>query len=277
MGPDGALYLSDFYAHEVLRVDLDSWTSEHVVTIDEQPSGLGWLADGSLLIVSMNDLSLRRLDARGELHHHADLSSVARGSSNDMLVDPQGRAWVGDFGFDFYGTLRDDPEADPLFGPDADPPTASIALVTPEGKVTSAADGLRFPNGMVQLGDGTLVVAETVGKCLTAFDIDGHHLVNRRTYADLRAAGPAGEAVLPDGICIDDEDRIWVSDPANSGAVRLVDGVADLHVATSQPCFAVAIVGDLLICCTAETSNSTIAATRRTGRLETCHLDPATS
>lgn len=270
LGPDGYLYLSDFYAHEVLRVDMTDWSTEVVAKVEEQPSGLGWLADGSLLIVSMNDRSLRRLDPAGQLHDYADLGSIARGASNDMYVDPQGRAWVGDFGFDFYALLRSDPEADPLFGPGANPPTASITLVTPDGTVTQATDGLQFPNGMVQLTDGRMVIAETVGKCLTSFDVDGHHLVNRALFADLSHAGPGGEAVLPDGICADTEDGIWVSDPTNVGAVRIVDGIPRQRVATSQPCFAVALAGDQLICCTAESSNPNIAATRRTGALEIC-------
>ncbi|WP_193608399.1 SMP-30/gluconolactonase/LRE family protein [Nocardioides lijunqiniae] len=270
LGPDGHLYLSDFYAHEVLRVDVTDWSTTVVATVEEQPSGLGWLADGSLLVVSMNDRRLRRLDPDGTLHDHADLSGVARGSANDMYVDQQGRAWVGDFGFDFYGLLRDEPDADPLFGPDADPPTASIALVTSDGTVTRAAEGLQFPNGMVELSDGRLVVAETVGKCLTAFDVDGHRLINRRQYADLRTAGPGGAAVLPDGICVDAEDGIWVSDPAGSGAVRIAGGEVRERVSTSQPCFAVGLVGDQLVCCTAESSNPNVAGTRRTGRLEVC-------
>ncbi|MCW2772652.1 MAG: Sugar lactone lactonase YvrE [Nocardioides sp.] len=272
LGSDGALYLSDFYAREVLRIDPSTWVSETVAKVDQQPSGLGWLADGSLLIVSMNDRTLRRLGTDGVLHDYADLGSIAKGSSNDMLVDQQGRAWVGDFGFDFYKLLRDEPDADPLFGPGANPPRASIAVVSADGAVTLAAEGLQFPNGMVQLRDGTMVIAETVGKCLTAFDIDGYHLVNRRTYADLSGAGPNGSPLLPDGICVDSADGIWVSDPANSGAVYIVDGRVENRVTTSQPCFAVGLIGRNLVCCTAESSNPNVASADRTGKLEICEV-----
>jgi sugar lactone lactonase YvrE len=269
VGPDGRLYLSDFYAHEVLALDTTTWDSDVILTVPAQPSGLGWQPDGSLLIVSMNDRKLLRLSTAGVVEDFADLGSIARGSSNDMYVDAEGRAWVGDFGFDFYRLLSEDPEADPLFGPGANPPTASIAFVDLDGTVTSAAAGLRFPNGMVELSDGRLVVAETVGACLTSFSMtaDGQ-LKDRQVFFDLSTAGPGGVALLPDGICVDAEDGIWVSDPTNAGAIRILDGRIERRIQTSQPCFAVGLVGEQLIACTAESSNPNIAGVTRTGRLE---------
>lgn len=269
VGPDGRLYLSDFYAHEVLALDTTTWDSEVVAEVPAQPSGLGWQPDGSLLIVSMNDRKLLKLSPGGVVEEFADLGSVARGSSNDMYVDRGGRAWVGDFGFEFYRLLAEDPEADPLFGPGVSPPTASIAFVDLDGTVTAAADGLMFPNGMVELSDGRLVVAETVGARLTSFSMtaDGR-LTDRQTFFDLSTAGPDGGALLPDGICVDAEDGIWVSDPTSSGAIRVVDGRIERRISTSQPCFAVGLVGDQLVACTAESSNPNIAGVTRTGRLE---------
>lgn len=277
-GPDGLIYVSDFYAHEVLRVNPRTWDVEVIARVPGQPSGLGWLPDGRLLIVSMRDFKLLRLEQDGSLAVHADLSPVARGAANDMRVDAQGRAWVGSFGFDFYAELAADPQADPLFGPGANPPTADIARVDPDGTVHLAIEGLRFPNGTVQLSDGTLVVAETVGACLTAFTIDAAgKLTNRRCWSDLNTLGPNGQRVLPDGICIDAEDAIWVSDPAHSRAIRIdTQGRVTDAIATTQPCFAVGLGGAdgrTLICATAATSNPNVASTQRTGKLETVRVE----
>jgi len=273
VGPDGKMYVSDFYAFEVLRFDQKTWAREVVAKVPAQPSGLGWLPDGRLLIVSMLDFKILRLEPDGKLVEHADVSGVARGAANEMRVDQKGRAWVGSFGFDFYAALKKDPAADPLFGPGANPPTAEIALVDVDGTVTSVASGMRFPNGTVQLSDDTMIIAETCGSCLTAFTIgDDGKLTNRRVWADMSSAGPQGQPIRPDGICVDAEDAIWVSDPNHHRAVRIVEGgkIVDV-VATSQGCFAVALgggKGKTLVCCTAETSNPNIAGAKRTGRLE---------
>lgn len=276
-GPDGALYVSDFYAHQVLRVEVDSGTPEVVAKVPGQPSGLGWLPDGRLLVVSMRDRQLLRQDADGELRQHADLSAVAIGAANDMLVDATGRSWVGSFGFDFYAQLEADPQADPLFGPEANPPTATLAVVEPDGTVRPSASGLRFPNGMAQLSGNTLVVAETVGGVLSAFTInqDGS-LTNRRVWADLSASGPGDEPILPDGICADHDGAVWVSDPTHSRAVKVHEGgEVSATVRTTQPCFAVGLAGvhkRTLVCCTAPTSNPNVVATSKQGRLEIMQL-----
>lgn len=273
-GPDGQLYISDFYAHQLLRVDPDTFAVTVAAEVAGQPSGMGWLPDGTMLVVSMRDRKLLAVHDDGTTGCYADLTDVARGAANDMLVDREGRAWVGSFGFDFYAELDADPSADPLFGPGANPPTADLARVDPDGSVHRAATGLRFPNGTVQLADGTLVIAETVGACLTGYSVDGlGTLGNRRVIADLTAAGVDGGMLLPDGICVDVDDGIWVSDPLGSRAVRIdaASGLTTDVVQTSQPCFAVGFSGDTattLVCCTAESSNPNVAATRRTGKLE---------
>jgi sugar lactone lactonase YvrE len=129
-----------------------------------------------------------------------------------------------------------------------------------------------------RISNGTLVIAETVGACLTAFAIapDGK-LTDRRIWADLSSLGPTGDKVLPDGIGIDADDGIWVSDPAHSRAIRIgwKGSVIDI-VSTSQPCFAVGLSGrdgKTLICCTASTSNPNIAATLRTRKLEIVRVE----
>jgi sugar lactone lactonase YvrE len=274
MGPDGRLYVSDFFQHTVLSFDPLTWESTQVAHVPAQPSGLGWLPDGRMLVVSMRDMKLLRLESDGTLSLHADLSSVARGAANDMKVDAQGRAWVGSFGFDFYGEVQADPTSDPLFGPDANPTPAALARVDPDGQVTSAAEGLRFPNGTVQLSDGTLVIAETVGACLTAFSIsDDGRLVERKTLLDLSQFGPDRDPVYPDGICVDKEDGIWISDPAHHRAIRVdAKGALTDAVTTSQPCFAVGLTGDtepILVCCTTNTIDPDTARRERPGKLET--------
>ena len=97
---DGQWWVSDFYRHTVSRVAEDAETV--VLEVENQPSGLGWLPDGSLLVVSMKDHRLLRV-SDGEVSTHADLSGVCSGLHNDMVVDASGRAFVGDFGFDLMG------------------------------------------------------------------------------------------------------------------------------------------------------------------------------
>lgn len=268
-GPDGALYVSDFYAHEVLRIDPATWEVEHHLSVPGQPSGMGWLPDGRMLVVSMRDRTLLRREHDGTLVTHADLAPFTAGAANDMWVDSAGRAWVGDFGFDFYGLLAAEPDADPLFGPGADPPAAALTRVDPDGTATSVAGGLLFPNGATQLSDGRLVIAETVRGCLTSFTPTPDGVADRRVWAELSSCGVAGGPVLPDGIAGGGNDLIWVSDPGGRGAVLVGEG-GQVHakVHTSQPCFAVGTLPSRVVCCTAETSNPTTAAARRTGRIE---------
>ncbi len=200
---DGALYYSDFYRHRVMRLQPDG-RQDLICEVPQQPSGLGWDPDGRLLVVSMLDRALLRLED-GRLERHADLSAIATGPCNDMLVDGEGRAYVGNFGFNRHAGESER--------------EAVLALVHADGTVEAAADGLKFPNGTVLTPDGrTLVVAETLGQRLTAFerDTDGR-LANRRTWADL-------PGVRPDGICLDAEGCIWVTDPAGDAVLRVREG-----------------------------------------------------
>jgi sugar lactone lactonase YvrE len=253
---DGHLYLSDFYAHEVLRVDLDG-NREQVAQVPNQPSGLGWLPDGTMLIVSMKDRKLLRL-ANGGLSEYADLSSVAGYHCNDMVVSAEGRAYVGNFGYNHY----EEPEEK----------TADLARVDPDGSVHCAATGLRFPNGSVITPDGkTLVVGETRGNRLTAWDIapDGS-LSNRRVWADLGNG-------FPDGICLDAEGAIWVADPRNKETIRVREGGEVTHrISTGDlGSFACMLGGDdrrTLFICTAAGSGPGAAEARR-GRVEYCRVE----
>jgi sugar lactone lactonase YvrE len=200
---DGKLYFSDMHAHKVMSVDMEG-KAQTVVEVPTWPSGLGWLPDGRMLIVSMTDRKLLRLDPDG-LKTHADLDTLASFYCNDMVVDDTGRAYVGNFGYDL---LSGEPQK-----------PAELILVNPDGSARVAADGFDFPNGTVISPDSkTLVVGESMGHRLTAFTIqsDGS-LTNRRPFADL------GEAV-PDGIALDAEGAIWVASPMSKEMLRVHDG-----------------------------------------------------
>lgn len=199
------LWFSDMHAGVVMAVDLDG-RAEEIVRVPHEPSGLGWLPDGRLLVVSMQDRRLLRLDPHG-LVEVADLSGIATWHCNDMVVDGRGRAYVGNFGFDLHARAPLAP--------------ASLALVHPDGRVACAASDLLFPNGAVITPDGrTLIVGETFAARLTAFDVaaDGS-LANRRVWAPL-------EKAVPDGICLDAEGAVWVASPLSRELLRVREGGA---------------------------------------------------
>ena len=200
---DGRLWYSDFYAHHVRAVDMDG-RAETIVEVPNQPSGLGWNPAGDLLIVSMLDRRLLRFDGE-HLTEAGDLSGVVSAPCNDMVVDAQGRAYVGNFGFERHKgeSLK----------------TTSMWRIDPDGSIHEAASGLTFPNGAVITPDGgTLIVGETFANCLTAFDVaeDGG-LSNRRLWAEM-------EGGVPDGICLDAEGAIWVADPRGKRVIRYAEG-----------------------------------------------------
>ena len=194
-------------AKKVMTVDLKGIINT-IVEMEDSPSGLGWSTDGRLLIVSMNDERLLRLDPDG-LKVVADISSLATFKCNDMVVDKKGRAYVGNFGFNFQNEL---------FKP------AEIILITPEGNAQVVADKMAFPNGTVITPDNkTLIVAETFGSKLTAFDIlDDGLLEGRQIWANL-------SSMNPDGICLDAEGGIWVASPGSGKAFRVLEGGKVTH------------------------------------------------
>jgi sugar lactone lactonase YvrE len=264
-GPDGRLWYSDFYERAVFALHLATGTRQGICRVPGQPSGLGWLPDGRLLVVSMKDRTVRRLEANGVLTLHADLFEIATFHTNDMYVDEAGRAYVGNFGFDLHRTIREH-GAGQLLDPAYVAPGAALALVEPDGTVRCAAEDLKFPNGTARLPDGTLLVAETLAFRITAFDVgpDGS-LTNRRTWAELRE-----HMVVPDGICVDAEGGVWVAAAVQPLAVRIVEGgVVTDRVTTTQNCFAVALCDNTLVCCTAPTSQPEVVAEDHLGRLET--------
>lgn len=217
------LWYSDMYAGEVRSLDL-AGRSAVEVRLDGPCSGLGWLPDGSLLVVSMVDRKLMRVDA-GCASVHADLSTLAPHHANDLVVDTRGRAYVGNFGSD-------------ISGGGAPTPTGLI-LVEPDGRARVVADELVFPNGMAITADGqTLIVAETFASRLTAFDRarDGS-LSRRRVWAELGGA-------MPDGICLDAKNAVWLASPFSRELLRVREGGEILErIATEQLPVACALGG----------------------------------
>ena len=199
----GKLWFSDFYSHRVMTVDL-AGKAETILEVPQRPSGLGWTPAGDLLVVSMLDKRVLRFDGK-QTHLHADLSALAGGPCNDMVVDAQGRAYVGNFGYDRHNGA---PEK-----------TTCIALVGADRSVASAAEGLTFPNGMAITPDGkTLIVGETFAHRLSAYDIrDDGMLVNHRVFAETPGC-------FPDGICLDAEGAVWVTNPQGDSVLRVFEG-----------------------------------------------------
>jgi len=255
---DGRLWFSDMHADVVMSVD-PAGRSERVVPVPEQPSGLGWDAEGRLLVVSMKDRRLLRLEADG-LVEVADLSAHATWHCNDMVVDAAGRAYVGNFGSEIHG------------GGGRPEPTV-LCRVDPDGAVHVAARDLAFPNGTVITPDGrTLVVAETFGPRLTAFDVDPTtgELSGRREWAPIHGA-------VPDGIGLDAEGGIWVASPISGEVQRVAEGGAVLdRVAVETQAFACMLGGNdgrTLFVCTAATSDPAACRAEATGRIETVRVD----
>jgi sugar lactone lactonase YvrE len=240
----------------VLTVD-SAGHAETVCEVPNNPSGLGWLPDGRLLVVSMVDRKLLRLEPEG-LVEHADLSDHATYHCNDMVVDERGRAYVGNFGSDLsVGAM---------------PRPAALMLVTPDGETRTVAQNLLFPNGSVITPDGkTLVVGESYGARLTAFDIepDGG-LSNQRLWAQLSGA-------IPDGCCIDAESAIWVASPPTREVLRVREGGEVTHrVSTEQLAIACMLGGEnrrTLFVLTAPSIDEAECVKLRAARIETLEVE----
>ena len=264
---DGRLWLSDFYAHAVKSVSL-AGDLRTEFEIDDQPSGLGWMPDGTMLFVSMTKRQVLRRTPDGALTVHADLSHIAAFHCNDMVVDSRGGAYVGNFGFDLDAEMAARGVQSVL----ADHPTAKLAYVAPDGATRVAADDMHFPNGPVITPDGkTLIVGETLAGVLTAFDIGpGGELSSRRVWA------PTAPAV-PDGICLDADGAIWVANPIAPQCVRIAGGGEVLEIIdTGAPCYACMLGGDdgrTLFMLTAASSDHEAAASARTGKIVVTEAD----
>jgi sugar lactone lactonase YvrE len=205
---DGHLWASDFFAQHIVRFD-DDGSYRSVAKIEGAPSGLGFLADGSVLVVSQATAKVLRLAADGSISEYADFSHIAGGLGNDMTVSPTGHAYAGNFGF--------------ALGAE-DPKTTNLAHIDPEGNVRRVPGDVLFPNGAALTVDGrTLLLAETFTHRISAFDVaaDGS-LDNLRVWAQLP------DTIHPDGIALDTDGGVWFGNALtlgeDSGFYRVVEG-----------------------------------------------------
>ena len=254
---DGKLWWSDMHGGQVCR--LSNGVVEKVCEVPGRPSGLGWLPDGRMLVVSMIDKLLLRMEPDGVLVTHADLSALAPRRCNDLTVDLLGRAYVGNFGFELDGA--------------EDPRPTVLIRVDPDGSARIVADDLLFPNGSVITEDQrTLIIAETWGARLSAFDInqDGS-LSNRRLWAEFY------DGSVPDGICLDAEGAIWIASPTTKGCLRVREGGEVLErIDTGRGAFACVLGEDdgrTLYVCTAESHDPERQSGERNGCIEAFRVE----
>lgn len=262
---DGRLWFSDFYQQTISTVEIhpDGSGTRHVeLEYDGRPSGLGWLPDGRLLFVSMLDRKVMRRELNGEVVEHADLSAVAAGHTNDMVVAEDGTAYVGNFGFDFEA-------GDSV-------KTTTLAIVRPDGSVTADTRELLFPNGAVISDSGnTLIVGETFGAQYTAFTIaDDGSLTEPRVWANV-------EGTAPDGCTLDAEHRIWFSDAAGRQVVRVggsgtMSDMSTIRLGTPNNTYACMLGGNdgtTLFVLTCDDANPDVAAGSATGAIYSTQVD----
>ena len=228
---ENKLWFSDFYSHKVMTLDENN-SLETVCEVPSQPSGLGWLPNGDLLIVSMLDRKILRF-SEGSISVHADLSEYVAHKCNDMVVGRDGTAYVGNFGMGDAGESLN---------------STHLMIVKSDGTVLKGPDNLLFPNGTVITEDGkNLIIAETLGAKLTSFDIeDNGELTNRKLWARtsplfslliikfLSSLGFDLSKVdfskysknlhVPDGICLDEKIGIWIASPTTKAVVRIEKG-----------------------------------------------------
>jgi|TARA_B110000263_G_scaffold167882_1_gene146234 sugar lactone lactonase YvrE len=262
---DGKFYFSDFYSHKVFSLDMEG-NSEVIVEVPGQPSGLGWMPDGTMLIVSMKDKKLLSF-INNTLSEVADLSDLAGFHCNDMVVDDRGNAYIGNFGFNTYS------------GEEIKP--ANLILVRPGEDPCVAADNLLFPNGAVITPDGrTLIVGETYAARLTSFDINQDAtLSNRRVWADFTLDAKEGEVPVPDGMCLDAEGAIWVASPTTADVIRIKEGGEILdRIPVETNAYACMLGGDdlkTLFICTSKASgvDPEAALREKSGKIETIKVE----
>ena len=262
---EGKFYFSDFYSHKVFSLDMDG-NYELIVEVQGQPSGLGWMPDGTMLIVSMKDRKLLGF-YNNKLSEVADLSDLAVFHCNDMVVDNKGNAYVGNFGFNTYSgeEVR----------------AANLILIRPGQAPCVAADDLLFPNGTVITPDGkTLIIGETYAARLTAFDInEDATLSNRRIWADFTLNAKEGSVPVPDGMCLDAEGAIWVASPTTASVIRVKEGGEILdRIPVETNAYACMLGGEdlkTLFICTSNASgvDPEAAVKEKSGKIEIVKVD----
>ncbi|MDX6663815.1 MAG: hypothetical protein QOG68_21 [Solirubrobacteraceae bacterium] len=306
---DGALWFTDLVRGGGVYRAAPGHEPERVVEVPGRAGGLGWLPDGRMLVVSMDERCVYRVEPDGALVRHAELGDIAGGHANDMVVDAAGRAYVGNFGFDYHAAVKRRP-ASLLYAPPG-PPRTPLAAFAPDGSLIATTEPLYFPNGAVVLAAGrTLVVAETMAMRLTAFSVaeDGS-LTDPRPWASLIAAplwralnagGLRGRLtrrvsaltdrpwiakrssspIAPDGIGLHSDGRtIWVADALRGACVRVAPGGEILdRVRTTQLTLSCVVGGPerrTLYLATVPTTDPDDALAARGGRIEVVQLPVA--
>lgn len=211
---DGRWWISDFHGLAVFAVR-PTGQAETILRVEEQPSGLGWLPDGSLLVVSMRDRRVLRRSPDGEVLMHADISAFCGGTANDMAVSADGYAYVANVGFS-----TSDPEVRPT----------RLIRIGLDGSADSVGDDVLLPNGIVITDEGTLIVAESLAQRFSAFDIEPDGTLSRRrvwavfgpyphpaSYQETRAQ----LNVIPDGCTSDAAQHLWSADSKGGPCVRI--------------------------------------------------------
>ncbi|GMK57291.1 hypothetical protein CspeluHIS016_0401250 [Cutaneotrichosporon spelunceum] len=238
----GRWWFSDFYTHAIYSMKFDGSDLQKEVDVPSKPSGLGWLPDGRLIFVSMKDRKVMVRATDGTVSVHADVSAYVAGNPNDMVVGSDGVAYLGNFGFDLEG-------GEPFS-------TTNLLRIAPDGTVTVAAEGLHFPNGSVITPDGTLLVDETLGNRVSAFDITPTGLGPRRDWAVFGQPPKTmhDDVFAPDGCGLDAEGALWIADARRGRVCRVKEGGEILE--TIEPgtgVFACMLGGedgrDLIMCC----------------------------
>lgn len=271
---ENKLWFSDMHGYKVYNMDTSGNIST-IAEIPEQPSGLGWLPDGSLIIVSMLDRRLMKLK-NGELSIHADMSQLTPFQCNDMVISKDGTAYVGNFGTESVESKIN---------------KTCLISVSVEGEAKICTYGLLFPNGTVISSDGKeLIVGETFGGNLTSFEInESGELANRAIWARVMPLHfkiitsiirflniPLKESnstpfPVPDGICLDSDNGIWIASPTTSEVIRYKKGgkITD-RIVTPQPAYACMLGGENgkeLFILTAGSSNPQFCKENKTGEI----------
>jgi len=204
---DGKWWFLDIHGQAIRTVNLQGHL-ETMLDLPFKPNGFGFRRDGSVMVGDALGRKIHHWDG-ATLKQVADLGAMTVFCLSDGIVDSHDRMYVGDIGYNFF-----DRTLEPV-------DTCVIACVGTDGRARIVADGLHFPNGMVITPDGkTLIVGETMGHRLTAFDIlsDGS-LSNRRVFAQF-----PGD-VSPDGIALDAEGAVWLANPEGKyGVLRVREG-----------------------------------------------------
>ncbi|NIE64463.1 SMP-30/gluconolactonase/LRE family protein [Burkholderia sp. Ax-1719] len=274
---DSRFWFSDLYSERIYSIREDGSDLCTELHVPECPSGIGWLPDGRLIAVSMHDRKLLRREHDGTVAVHADMFPHLEFEPNDMVVDAQGRAWVGNLGFDVMKLAPRRP--------------ARLARVDPDGSVAMVSEGLHFPNGPTIIDNCTLVVAESFGNRMSAFDIqpDGS-LSARRDWASF---GPLPQSddvlksigeirVAADGISnVDAEGAIWVADFTKTRVLRVAPGgrILDEIQTGDRNCYACALGGEdgrtLFLCVTPADFNPDLRRTNPLSAVLSTRVDVA--